>query len=225
MQNVPLSLRINQPRRQESPFMPLPTHPSSLETKIAERVNSAPFVCSISPQSSPRGIYPATSEGNFRGKFIPVMPRSWNISACAVIVCLTCKPPLCLGWECSCELPPRTASKVSKDLQSVTRSGIKISQKTVRRHAGGLRRWGLGVSLSFCRRLSVELSEKAAESFCGSWSVCPQCGQTWANPLLCCSCPVLPFLALSTNLRTNFSDGVQVNWAKRGENSWGKHRT
>ena len=142
---------------------------------------------------------------------------------------MTCKPPLCLGGECSCELPPRTASKVSKDLQSVTRSGIKISQKTVRRHAGGLRRWGLGVSLSFCRCLSVELSEKAAESFCGSWSVCPQCGQTWANPLLCCSCPVLPCLALSTcscpvlplpclstNLKTNFSGLVQVNWAKRG---------
>ena len=142
---------------------------------------------------------------------------------------MTCKPTLCLGGECSCELPPRTASKVSKDLQSVTRSGIKISQKTVRRHAGGLRRWGLGVSLSFCRCLSVELSEKAAESFCGSWSVCPHCGQTWANPLLCCSCPVLPlpclvnllrpvlpFLALSTCLRTNFSDVVQVNWGKRG---------
>ena len=77
MQNVPLSLRINQPRRQESPFMPLmPTYPSSLATMIAERVNSAPFVCSISPQSSPRGIYPSTSEGNFRGKFIPEMPRS-----------------------------------------------------------------------------------------------------------------------------------------------------
>lgn len=76
MQNVPLSLRINQPRRQESPFMPLPTHPSSLATMIAERVNSAPFVCSISPQSSPGGIYPPTSEGNFRGKFILEMPRS-----------------------------------------------------------------------------------------------------------------------------------------------------
>ena len=76
MQNVPLSLRINQPRRQETPFMLLPTHPSSLATMIAERVNSAPFVSSISPQSPPRGIYPPTSEGNFRGKFILVMPRS-----------------------------------------------------------------------------------------------------------------------------------------------------
>ena len=36
---------------------------------------------------------------------------------------------------------------------------------------------------------------------------------------LFCAAPALscPSLALSTNLRTNFSDGVHVNWRKRRE--------
>ena len=172
MQNFPPSLKINQRR----------TPPSSYPT-------TTPYYCQKSPfwallplfvlsyhNLLPRAFTP-TSKGNFGGKFILEMARSWNIWATAtVIVCLNFKPLLlCLCGECSCELPPLPASKVSKDLQSVTRSGIKISQKTVRTRR---RFTTLCVSLSFCRWSVVELSEKAAESFCWSWQRSGQCGHS-----------------------------------------------
>ena len=84
-----------------------------------------------------------------------------------VIVCLNFKLPLCLCGECSCELPALAASKVSKDLQSETRSDIKISQKNCE---DTLEVYDVGDSV--CPWAFVvgwlELSEKATESFCPS---------------------------------------------------------
>ena len=170
----------------------------------------------------PRAFTP-TSKGNFGGKFILEMARSWNIWATAtVIVCLNFKPLLlCLCGECSSELPPLPASKVSKDLQSVTRSGIKISQKTVRTRR---RFTTLCVSLSFCRWSVVELSEKAAESFCRSWQRSGQCGHSvdmLGQRLFCASRPVAlyscPVAQLPSPAWACYSVPLLclVNWNKR----------
>ena len=167
MQNFPPSLKINQPRT-HSPFILSYHHPGPI---IAKRV---PFeLCSLclfyrttifSPRHLPlllKVILGANLSSKCR------VPEIFEPRTATVIVCLNFKPLLlCLCGECSCELPPPPASKVSKDLQSVTRSGIKISQKTVRTRR---RFTTLCVSLSFCRWVPfVELSEKAAESFCRS---------------------------------------------------------